>query len=201
METLLDDLYYHGPRVFTRDRLREETNLFRQRTALFYTPTENLPRPLLGEGKLDVVVPIAFPTLFDLQENMAYRVPRLWVDLLQRATGKLRWKPMIPAKVTLIRYDSTYYSGINVLGEKALLDALKCCTTGRRDGRVLHYFGAILDDDDENLRELHIKQELVDDPAQAYSRIVVEPTDPLDCGVMTISLPTVKADLPQVGLP
>lgn len=177
METLLDDLYYDGPTIFPPNQLRKETDLFRKRTALFYTPTENLPGELIGEGKLDITIPIAFPTLFDWNENLAYRVPRLWVDLIQRATGKLRWKPMIPAKVTLIRYDSTTYGAMNVNGAKALLDALKYRTSGRRDGMMLYYFGAIFDDDGRYLKQSHIRQELVDHPSRAHSRIIVEPAD------------------------
>ena len=121
METLLDELYYGGPQIFSSERLSEETDLFRQRTALFYTPTENLPTSSIGQGKLDVKLPIASPTLFEWEENLAYRIPRLWVDLIQRATGKLRWIPIVPAKVTLIRYDYTTYGGRMSLDRKPWL--------------------------------------------------------------------------------
>ena len=174
METMLDELYYEGPKIYSPKELSEEPDLFRNRTALFYTPTENMPAELVGEGKLEITLPVAFPTLFEWNEILAYRIPRLWVDLIQRATGKLRWIPMVPAKVTLIRYDSTDYGVINVNGAKALLDALKHQTTGRHDSMMLHYFGAIRDDNCIDLKGVCIKQILVDHPSKAYTRLIVE---------------------------
>ena len=142
----------------------------------------------IGKGTLDVTIPIAFPTLFEWYETLAYRIPRLWVDLIQRATGKIRWIPIVPAKVTLIRYDYTAYGGLNILGSKALIDALQYSATGRRDGMLLYYFGAIHDDDQEYMRQLHIRQELVDDPSLACTRIIVEPEDPQAEQVMTLTM-------------
>lgn len=174
METLLDELYEQGPRIYSSAELAAETDLFRNRTALFYTPTEQIPPGWIGEGKLDVTLPIASPTIFEWAEILAYRVPRLWVDLMQRVTGKIRWRPMVPAKVTLIRYDSTTYGISNVMGTKSLLDALKVRTTGRYDGMMLYYFGAIRDDNPDGLKGFEIEQELVEHPSQACTRVIVE---------------------------
>ena len=153
METLLNELYYEGPKIYSYTTLSEDPDLFRNRTALFYTPAENVPAAFVGQGNLGITLPIAFPTLFEWSEILAYRIPRLWVDLIQRATGKLRWTPMVPARVTLFRYDSTTYGGLNIYGAKALLDALKYQTTGRYDRMMLYYFGAIRDDTPEDLKD------------------------------------------------
>ena len=171
---MLDELFYEGPKIYSSTTLSDDPDLFRNRTALFYTPTENVPASFVGQGKLEINLPIASPTLFEWNEILAYRIPRLWVDLIQRATGKLRWTPIVPARVTLIRYDSTTYGGLNVYGAKALLDALKYQTTGRYDGMMLYYFGAIRDDNPQDLNDLRIEQALVDHPSKAYSRIIVE---------------------------
>jgi hypothetical protein len=114
MEILLDELYDYGPQSYKLEQLSQVTYLFRNRPALFYTATDQIPTKWIGEGRLDITLPITSPTIFEWQEIAAYRGPRLWVDLLQRATGKLRWTPLVPAKVTLIRYDSTEYSDVNV---------------------------------------------------------------------------------------
>ena len=140
--------------------------MLRCREALYFTPTANLPQDMVGKGKLEVNLPIPFPTIFEWEANLAYRVPRLWVDLIQRATGKLRWTPMVPAKVTLIRYDSCALSTQNVDGAKALVDALKFQTTGRRDRRMLYYFGAIRDDNPDDLKTLRIEQKLISEPSK-----------------------------------
>ena len=76
METLLDDIFYEGPQVYTRGQLSDESELFRSRTALFYTPTENIPCQFVGSGTLDIRLPIAFPTSYEWQEILAYRIPR-----------------------------------------------------------------------------------------------------------------------------
>jgi hypothetical protein len=54
------------------------------------------------------------------------------------------------------------------------LDALKVKTAGRFDGRILYYFGAILDDNNKCLGDFRLEQEVVDDPSKGYSRIIVE---------------------------
>ena len=81
---------------------------------------------------------------------------------------------MVPAKVTFIRYDSEIHGTQNVYGAKALLDALKFRTSGRRDSRMLYYFGAIRDDNQSDLRELYVKQHRVTSPSDAHTRIIVE---------------------------
>ena len=58
METLLDELYYEGPKVYASAELATEADLFRNRTALFYTPTEEIPPEWVGEGKLDITLPL-----------------------------------------------------------------------------------------------------------------------------------------------
>ncbi len=189
MNSLSNEIYYEGPTVFTSGRLAKETDLLCYREALYFTPTANLPQDMVGKGKLEVNLPIPFPTLFEWESNLACRVPRLWVDLIQRATGKLRWTPMVPAKVTLIRFDSCVLSTLNVNGAKALIDALKLQTTGRRDRRMLYYFGAIRDDNPDDLKTLKIEQRLISEPSKAYTQIVVELASKYDRPGMTISLP------------
>ena len=94
---------------------------------------------------------------------------------------------MVPSKVTLIRYDCVAYSAPDVYGAKALLDALKYQTTGRRDGLMLYYFGAIRDDNPDDLKEMYIKQKLVENPSQASTRIIVEQsTVPIDAPSISI---------------
>jgi hypothetical protein len=175
MGTLLDELYNDGPQIYNLEHLAQVEDLFRNRTALFYTPTDQIPAKWIGEGRLDITLPIASPTIFEWQEIAAYRGPRLWVDLLQRATGKLRWTPLVPAKVTLVRYDSSKFSDVDIYaGAKAILDSLKVKTAGRFDGRTLHYFGAILDDNNKDLAAFRLEQELVAEPSKGYSRIIIE---------------------------
>ena len=189
MKSILNELFYEGPKVFAPKRLADELGLFGSRAALFYTPTGNLPLDMVGSGRLEINLPIPFPTLFEWDENLAYRIPRLWVDLIQRATGKLRWTPLVPAKVTLIRYDSDVYGALNVYGAKALVDALKHQSTGRNDGRLLYYFGAIRDDNNEDLKVLRVEERLVSDPSKAYSQVIVEQasqSEPSDMKVISI---------------
>ena len=186
MQNLLNEIHYNGPTAFSSERISQEHDLFRSRTALYYTPTENFPPEFVGEGKLEATLPMAFPTIFEWYEALAYQGPKLWVDLLQRATGKLRWIPMIPAKITLIRYDSTLYPHQDLGGSKPLVDAFKYQTTGRRDGRMLYYFGAIRDDNGDDLRTTIIHQELVDHPSKAHTQIIVEPDSADTPGTMQI---------------
>jgi hypothetical protein len=164
-----------GPKVFSIRRLATEDHLFEQRAALYFTPTANLPAPHVGMGILDVTVPLAVPTWTEFLENRAHRVPRLWVDLIQRATQRIRWTPMRPAAVTFFAWDSCAFP-LQDLPIKALLDALKEKSAGRRDGRILHYFGAIRDDNGRDLRRIEVFHGLVASPAEARTRIVVRPT-------------------------
>ena len=174
--SILEDLLDQPPHVYDPKDLIDSDNLFRDRTALFFTPTENIPSEWIGTGPLDIFIPLASPTLYEWYSNPAFKVPRLWVDLIQRATGKIRWEPLSPSKVTLVRYDTSVcdlhaFSG----GAKALIDALIVKTAGRRDGRILHYFGAIQDDNWMELTHMDMYQKLIDEPSQARTRIIVEP--------------------------
>jgi len=111
-----------------------------------------------------------------------YQTPRLWVDLLQRATGKLRWSPMNNSHISIYRFDVFELGyGEGISGAKALLDSLKVRTYGRPDGRALNYFGAILDDGPDNIARYDFHEIAVSDPALAKCRVTVNlgrPTGP-----------------------
>jgi hypothetical protein len=173
--TISEELANKGPVSFTLRSLQKQEHLFAHRCALFYTPTENIPIDYIGSGPLDITLPIASPDYTDFFEIPTYRSPRFWVDLLQRQTGKLRWKPMSPARVIFVRHD---YFAIRsdhvVIGLKGLLDALKIRTSGRRDGIYLHYFGAIVDDAPA-FADVSWEQELVGHPRDARVRVMVIP--------------------------
>ncbi|HEV8436513.1 MAG TPA: hypothetical protein VGT40_00295 [Methylomirabilota bacterium] len=176
--TISDEVEMRGPVTFTRRRLQAQEHLFAHRSALFYTPTENIPDSYVGSGDLDVTLPVVSPDYTDLWENRAYRSPRFWVDLLQRQTGKLRWCPMFPARVVLVRYDYFLIRSDHVaIGMKGVLDALKVRTTGRRDGRLLYYFGAIVDDG-PGFVDVRCEQMLVEHPRDACLTVRVSPSIP-----------------------
>jgi hypothetical protein len=173
--TISDELEDRGPVSFRLRRLQKQQPLFAHRSALFYTPTENVPVQYVGSGALDVTLPVATPDYTDLCEIRALGSPRFWVDLIQRHTGKLRWQPMLPARVIFVRYD--YFSIRSdhlAIGMKGLLDALKVRTSGRRDGIYLHYFGAIVDDG-PGFVDVTCEQELVTHPKEAGVRVHVFP--------------------------
>jgi hypothetical protein len=174
MGSLSELIEYHGPNSFSVMELAAERDLFSERAALFYTPTQNIPSAWVGSGPLDMVLPIPTPSYYEYFELRGYRTPRLWVDLLQRATGKLRWLPIERPHLTLIRYDSVELPDHARIGAKALVDALKVCTTGRGDGRLLHYFGAILDDGPNDLVSSDFFQERVSYPSMGHTLIIVE---------------------------
>lgn len=174
MKNLTKAIELEGPQAFSRNRIKGEKNLFVERCALFYTPTENIPSKLIGEGPLDVTLPIPTPSFYEVLEIYGYRTPRIWVDLLQRATGKIRWRPNVPANLIIVRYDYIKLPDYSVAGAKGLIDALKVQTTGRSDGRLLYYFGAILDDASKYI-ELEFQQELVTRPSEAKTRVIVQP--------------------------
>jgi hypothetical protein len=174
-DTLFDFQWKHGPVELSRSRLARIDDLFSQRNALFHTPSSNLPSRWLGEGPLSVTLPIVTPTYYEYFELRYHQYPRLWVDLLQRATGKLRWRPMNPAHVSFRRYDTTRLrDDIALSGVKSLLDALKLRTSGRHDGRYLYYFGAIVDDA-SNFISLEMSQHTVARVGDAHVEINVEP--------------------------
>src|SRR5690242_15490123 len=132
--TISDELTDQGPVSFTYDRLQKQEQLFGHRSALFYTPTENIPAEYVGSGPLDIVLPVATPDWTDFSEIRAYLSPRLWVDLIQWQTGKLRWHPISPARVILTRHDCFLIRPDHLYaGVKGLLDALKVHAHGRRD--------------------------------------------------------------------
>ena len=163
-----------GPTVFAREQLESQPELFAHRAALFYTPTEHIPEGFIGKGNLQVVLPIPSPDWTEFWEIRAYRMPRFWVDLLQRKTGKIRWLPTYPAHVTIIRHDCWNIRSDHLsLGTKALVDALKVRTTGRSDRLYLHYFGAIVDDG-PGFVELTWSQQAVSNPRDARLEIIVE---------------------------
>ncbi len=171
--TISDDMEMKGPMPFTRARPKRQEHLFAHRSALFYTPTQHIPEDFVGGGNLDVTLPVVTPDYTD--ENRAYWSPRLWVDLLQRQTGKLRWRPMMRAEILLVRYDSfTIRSDHAAIGMKGLLDALKVRTTGRRDRKYLYYFGAIVDDG-PGFINVTCEQVLVNHPKDARVRVRVSP--------------------------
>ena len=164
------------PTTYTSEELSGYSDIFRDRTSLFFTPTGNIPPQWVGEGRLDVVLPLASPTAYEYGTNPAFRVPRLWVDLLQKATGKLRWTPMSSAKITIVRYDTSGYDLWSVMtGAKALIDALIVKAAGRSDGRILHYFGAIQDDNMKVYTHGGYYQVVIGTHAEARTRIAVEP--------------------------
>lgn len=173
----ISEIIMEGPIVFSKEDLLEQDNLFAHRAALFYTPTCNILSKYIGKGEIDIVLPIVTPDYTELFELRFYRTPRFWVDLIQRQTFKLRWKPFKKAAIKFTRYD---YFQIRkdhcVIGIKALLDALKEKTSGRRDGRFLYYFGAIVDDAPKYVN-ISWGQELVDHPKDARIRIQVSSLD------------------------
>jgi hypothetical protein len=172
---LTNIIEYEGPKSFSREKIFEIENLFNQRCALFYTPTENIPSQWIGKGPLDVVLPIPTPSYHEYFEIYGYKTPRLWVDLLQRVTGKIRWQPNNPAQLNIIRFDYIELPDYAIVGAKALVDALKVKTSGRPDGRLLYYFGAIYDDGPRYITEWKFQQKLVSRPDKAKTRIIIKP--------------------------
>lgn len=175
MTELRDEITYGGPKNFSAEQLAEVSDLFGARGALYYTSTEAIPLEFVGEGKLDVELPLALPTFAQYQEVKGYRDPRLWVDLIQQATGKLRWKPYRVARVVIVN-QSPRSVAPNRLTPKALVDALKIGTYGRPDGMRLHYFGAITDDDPESIRlEVYQGKGIEKDVTRSSCHVRVEP--------------------------
>ena len=181
MDTIRKDRYDTGPKIHTRVDLAGNGNLCRETTGLFFTPTANIPAKWIGEGRLDVVLPLASTTAYEWESNPAFGVPRVWVELLQRATGKLRWTPISPAKVTIVRYDTRSFDLLTTAeGAKALVDALMVKSAARSDGSSLHYFGAIQDNNWEELTHVRYHQVLAGRHDEARTRIIVEPAPPED---------------------
>jgi hypothetical protein len=174
-QRLLTELFERSkPGPFTKKRISEEPNLFAERAALFYTPSNRLPSDQLGDGSIEVLLPVAIPTIQEVFDNRYGHSPRFWVDLLQRATNKVRWIPIRPAKVIITRYDVVSYGEWN-LCTKQLVDALKESTTGRKDNVKLYYFGAIFDDNTNDMPEYNVLEELILHPGQSCTRVQVYP--------------------------
>ncbi|MDC3954362.1 hypothetical protein [Polyangium jinanense] len=91
-ESMYDDQGQPAP--FTRAELEPLEDLWEQRAALFFTPTSEIPERFVGSGELQVSLPIVTPSYGEFEQIPGYRNTRMWVDLLQRATGKIRWRPM-----------------------------------------------------------------------------------------------------------
>ena len=180
MRSLYDRLYSApGPRRFRKRELDSAEDLFRDRGALIFTPTDQIPNAWVGRGELLVRLPIVTPTYDEAFETRAYMSPRLWLDLIQRQTGKLRWTPLRPVNVHFHRFDvQSFRDDIAVSGIKALLDALKVRTSGRRDGVFLHYFGAIHDDGPGFINQFSMEQSVVGHPSEAHITLrVVSPSE------------------------
>lgn len=145
---LSERLEDNGPEAFSPRMLAGHPDLFQERSALIFTPTRNIPQSFVGRGELNVFLPVCTPDFYDCFFIRSYMSPRLWLDLIQRHTGFVRWTPLHNPTVTFTRYDTNMIRDDHATaGIKALRDALKLQTTGRRDGHLLYYFGAILDDD------------------------------------------------------
>jgi hypothetical protein len=166
-------VYDCGPAKFTVAEVTAQRDLLAHRNALFYTPTTNLPAEWIGIGDLDVRLFLPTPDYLATRENRAYMSPRLWVDLLQRATQRIRWTPRCHPGVVFTRYGQERLRNDHLaIGAKALLDALKVSTTGRADRRSLYYFGAIYDDGPDDV-DVDIVQEVVRDPRDCGTRVQV----------------------------
>ncbi len=176
MDELLDEIYYGGPKSFSKDRLEKVRDLFSQRLALLFTPTECIPSRYVGRGPFRLTLPVAIPSIYDLAFRTGYDRPKMWLDLLQRATGKIRWTYIRPAVVTVTKFDSYDHGAVNRSGCKALQDALKMMANGRRDRRPLFYFGAIFDDNCEDLRgfDPNFRWQRIRHPKDAHLEIEVE---------------------------
>jgi len=172
------DALERGQEEFSKEEIAQADDLFWDRSALFFTPTENIPEKWIGKGPLDVTLPIPTPSYHELlcRTVYGYNTPRVWVDLIQRATGKVRWCPNHRVKLTVVRYDAVVLRYYWQAGAKPLVDALKYSTTGRRNGRLLYYFGAIIDDSPRHIHEFEYRQEKVAHPSEARVRVIVEPT-------------------------
>jgi len=170
---LSERVLYSGPRKFIEKEVFGQDDLLRHRAALFLTPTKNIPAIWVGKGPLDVKLPILTPDFIEFQEIRSYASPRFWVDLMQQATEQIRWVLMEKAHVRIIRYDLGKLRDDHFrIGTKALVDALKFKTSGRRDGRYLYYFGAILDDDGKSAT-FEYRQEIVNCKSLCGIRIQV----------------------------
>lgn len=170
---LSDIVANEGPTIFGSDDLAAHRKLFKERAALVYTPTAHFPASHVGSGELSIFIPVCTPDFFESLFIRTYSSPRFWLDQIQQHSGMLRWTPVCPAKVSFTRHD-TYQirSDHFIAGTKGLMDALKVKTTGRIDGRMLYYFGAIIDDDLHSV-STDYQQVVVDSPSRSGMQITV----------------------------
>lgn len=170
---LSERLEARGPLAFGRRVLAAHPDLFQERSALLFTPTRSIPQRFVGTGEFSVFLPVCTPDYYDCFLIRSYMSPKLWLDLIQRHTGFVRWIPLRSPTVTFTRCDTaTIRDDHAMAGIKALRDALKVQTTGRRDGRRLYYFGAIRDDDNTSARFVY-RQKQVSAASEAGLRVAV----------------------------
>ena len=156
--------------------LAGHSDIFKERAALIFTPTRSIPQAFVGSGEFSIFLPVCTPDFYECFFIRSYMSPRLWLDLIQRHTGVIRWTPLQNPTVTFTRFDTTLIRDDHATaGIKALRDALKLQTTGRRDGRLLYYFGAIRDDDPRSARFVY-QQKQVPGPSKAGVKITISQT-------------------------
>lgn len=166
------DFDFPRTKAISAARLASVPDLFHHRAALFFTPTENLPEKHIGSGALDITIPWPVPNRTTFMNNRAYQMPRFWVDAIQMVTGKIRWRPNFPASISLHVYDDMSVNDMAV-GIKPLIDAFKVSTHGRRDAKLLHYFGAILDDSPNHI-DFSAIVDLTDPSRSGKTRIAID---------------------------
>ena len=166
----------NGPTSFSANELAGYEDLFLERAALFYTPTEQIPARWIGSGPLHVLLPIVTPIQLEADELRMRSTTRFWTHLIQSQTGMIRWQPFAErVRVIHTRHDVRNWAIDElVAGTKPLTDALKVNSTGRSDGLLLHYLGVIQDDSPAHI-EWEIRQELVDSVSAARIEIDVFP--------------------------
>lgn len=173
---LSERLEEHGPVAFSPRMLAGHSDIFQERAALIFTPTGSIPQGFVGSGEFSVFLPVCTPDFYDCFLIRSYMSPRLWLDLIQRHTGFIRWTPLQSPTVTFTRCDTTLIRDDHATaGIKALRDALKLQTTGRRDGRLLYYFGAIRDDDQASAKFVY-QQKQVSVSSKAGVKITISQT-------------------------
>ena len=82
--TISEEIEDNPGMSFSKQRLENQPDLFAHRSALYFTPTENIPTEYVGSGALNITLPIPTPDYTDYRELNSYRSPKLWVDLIQR---------------------------------------------------------------------------------------------------------------------
>lgn len=98
--TISEEIEDNPGMSFSKDRLENQSELFAHRSALYFTSTDKIPSKYVGRGAINITLPIPTPGFTDYWELSSYKSPKLWVDLIQRQTQKIRWAPMNPALIT-----------------------------------------------------------------------------------------------------